>query len=148
MRILACLLVVGLSLAAGYGCSHPKPPTGKWEGTYESDDTMVVSRLEIASNGTILVSAPNAQDLGNTPADDKAGIRQKLAQDLASEWDAVEPRKLDFDGTTFRKPGGVAPQMEWDADNKHMTLIVYFGTNPSIRIPMHAVKQFSDNPWN
>jgi hypothetical protein len=148
MRIVTSLLIAGVCLAGAYGCSHPKPPQGKWEGTYESDDTMVVARLEIASNGAILVSAPNAQDLASMPAGDKANIRQKLAEELSNDWDSVEPRTLDFDGTTFRKPGGIAPQMEWDAANKHMTLIVYFGTRPSIRIPMHAVKQFSDNPWN
>jgi len=148
MRFVTALLVAGLCLAGAYGCSHPKPPEGKWEGAYESDDTMVVARLEIASNGTVLVSAPNAQDLANMSADDKAGVRQKLAQDLANGWDAVQPRQFDFDGTTFRNPGGVAPQMEWDEGNKHMTLIVYFGTNPSISIPLHAVKDFSDNPWN
>jgi hypothetical protein len=147
MRVLASFLVVGLCLAGAYGCSHPKPPAGKWEGAYESDDTMVVARLEIDSNGTILVSAPNAQDLASMSADDKAAVRQKLAQDLSNEWDSVEPRTLDFDGATFRKPGGVAPQMEWDKNNKHMTLIVYFGTG-SIRIPLHAVKDFSDNPWS
>ncbi|HUJ02931.1 MAG TPA: hypothetical protein VLW75_04780 [Rhizomicrobium sp.] len=148
MRFVTVLLVAGLCLAGAYGCSHPKPPEGKWEGTYESDDTMVVARLQIDSNGSILVSAPNAQDLTTMSPDDKASVRQKLAQDLANGWDSVEPRKLDFDGTTFRKQGGVAPQMEWDAANSHMTLIVYFGTNPAIRIPLHAVKEFSDNPWS
>ncbi len=138
----ACLCV---ALAA---CSHPKPPSGHWEGTYESGDTMVVARLEIAPNGTILVSAPNAQDIASMSAEDKAGVRQKLAQDLVNDWDQVEPRALDFDGTTFRKPGGIAPQMEWDAGNKHMTLIVYFGKNPAIRIPLHAVSRFSSNPWS
>lgn len=146
MRNVVRLLVLGLCVVAA-ACSHPKPPAGKWEGTYESDDAMVVARLEIASNGTILVSAPNAQDLSAMSADDRAATRQKLAQDLASGWDSVQPRTLDFDGTTFRKPGGVAPQMEWDTNNKHMTLIVYFGTG-SVRIPLHAVNQFSENPWS
>ena len=147
MRIFVRFLLVGLCVAGLYGCSHPKPPAGKWEGTYESDDAMVVARLEITSNGTILVSAPNAQDLSAMSADDKAATRQKLAQDVVDAWDSVQPRTLDFDGTTFRKPGGVAPQMEWDKDNKHMTLIVYFGTS-SIRIPLHAVSDFSANPWS
>lgn len=146
MRNVVRLLVLGLCVAVA-ACSHPKPPAGKWEGAYESDDTMVVARLEIASNGTILVSAPNAQDLSSMSADDKAATRQKLAQNLAADWDSVQPRTLDFDGTTFRKPGGVAPQMEWDDHNKHMTLIVYFGTS-SVRIPLHAVSQFSENPWS
>ena len=86
MRIFARFLVVGLCLAGAYGCSHPKPPQGKWEGTYESDDTMVVARLEIASNGAILVSAPNAQDLashvgrrqGQHPPEAGAGPCQRL----------------------------------------------------------------------
>jgi hypothetical protein len=146
MRNFVRLLCLGLCLAVA-ACSHPKPPQGKWEGAYESDDSMVVARLEIASNGTILISAPNAQDLGSMSAGDKAATRQKLAQNLATDWDSVQPRTLDFDGTTFRKPGGVAPQMEWDEHNRHMTLIVYFGTS-SVRIPLHAVSQFSDNPWS
>ena len=148
MRIVGAILVVGLCLAGAYACSHPKPPVGHWEGTYESENTMVVARLEIASNGTIMVSATNAQNIGDSSADDRAGIRQKLAQELADGWADVEPRDLEFDGTTFRKPGGVAPQMEWDANNKHMTMIVYFGKDPAIRIPMHAVTDFSDNPWS
>ncbi len=147
MRSFTRFLVLCLCLAGAYACSHPRPPEGRWEGAYESDDAMVVARLEIASNGTILLSAPNAQDLASTTEDDRASTRQKLAEDLANGWDGVTPRTLDFDGTTFRKPGNVAPQMEWDAANKHMTLIVYFGTD-SIRIAMHAVKDFSDNPWN
>lgn len=147
MRFFGAMLVVGLCLAGAYGCSHPKPPPGHWEGTYESNDTMVVARLEISSNGTVLVSAPNAQDVADSSADDRAQIRKKLADELAAGWADVQPREFDFDGTTFRKPGGVAPQMEWDAANKHMTLIVYFGTR-SIRIPLHAVQEFSDNPWS
>ena len=147
MRTFTRFLVLFLCLAGVAACSHPKPPEGRWEGVYESDDMMVVARLEIGSNGTILVSAPNAQDIASLSEDDKASTRQKLAEDLANGWDSMEPRTLDFDGTTFRKPGGVAPQMEWDDGNKHMTLIVYFGTD-SIRIAMHAVKDFSDNPWN
>lgn len=146
MRNFARHLVLGLCVVVA-ACSHPKPPAGRWEGAYESDDTMVVARLEITSDSTIRVSAPNAQDLGSMSADGKAATRQKLAQNLATDWDSVQPRSLDFDGTTFRKPGGAAPQMEWDDHNKHMTLIVYFGAG-SVRIPLHAVKQFSDNPWN
>ena len=148
MRIVRAFLVVGLCLAGAYACSHPKPPAGHWEGTYESGDTMVVARLEISSSGTIRVSAPNAQNIADASEDDRATMRQKLAQDLANGWTDVQPRELDFDGTTFRKPGGVAPQLEWDTANKHMTMIVYFGTRPGIRIPLHAVSEFSDNPWS
>jgi hypothetical protein len=95
-----------------------------------------------------MVSAPNAQDIGDSSDDDRASIRKRLAQELSDGWANVESRELDFDGTTFRKPGGIAPQMEWDANNKHMTLIVYFGKDAGIRIPLHAVTDFSDNPWS
>jgi hypothetical protein len=54
---------------------------------------------------------------------------------------------MDFDGRVFRKPGGVAPQMEWNPDSKKMTVVVYLGMK-TVRIPVHVVKDFSDDPWN
>ena len=113
-----------------------------------SDGTMVVARLEITSSGAVLESAPNAQNIVDASQDDRAAMRQKLAQDLANGWSSVEAHELDFDGAIFRKPGGIAPQLEWDAANKHMTMIVYFGKDPAIRIPLHGVSDFSDNPWS
>ena len=80
-------------------------------------------------------------------AADREVIRQRLALGLARAWAEVVPRKLDFDGTVFRKPGGVAPQMTWDPDTRKMTLIVYPGTRPSVHIKMRAVHAFSADPW-
>jgi len=147
MRTLSTGLVVCLCLAFAFACSAPKPPSGRWEGTYESAQTMIASRLEIDKNGLIYVSAPDALDI---TASDDAGrevIRQRLAMGLAEGWSEVTPRTLDFDGKVFRKPGGIAPQMEWNPDTRQMSLIVYPGTQASIRIEMRAVKDFSADPW-
>jgi hypothetical protein len=54
---------------------------------------------------------------------------------------------MDFDGHVFRKPGGIAPQMEWNPDTRRMTLIVYLGMN-TVRIPMRAVSDFPGDPWS
>ena len=125
-------------------CSHPAPPQGRWEGTYESDDTMLAARLEIEADGQVRVSAP---DLLDVAPDDRDAAREKLAADLAGGWDQVAPRKMDFDGETFRKPGGIAPQMVWKTKTHQMFLVVYIGTRPSFRIAMHQVGDFSDNPF-
>jgi len=143
MRYLA-LAFVALTLLS---CSRAAPPVGKWEGTYESDDTMIAARLEIGADGLVKVSAPDLLNVGATPSDQRGGMREQLAGDLAGGWDEVVPRKLDFDGETFRKPGGIAPQMIWKASRKQMLLVVYIGTQPSIRIPLREVGDFSDNPW-
>jgi hypothetical protein len=143
MRRLAALLAVGLGLAA---CSHPAPPVGRWEGTYESNDTMIVARMEIAADGTVRVSAPDISNLGATP-DDRALTRENLAGKLAAAWPSVGPREMDFDGKIFRKPGGIAPQMIWKDGTKEMWLVVYIGAAPSIRVALHKVDDFSDNPW-
>ena len=133
-----------LSVLALLSCSHPTPPTGRWEGTYESSDTMIAARLEIEPGGQVRVSAPDLLDIG---ADGRDAAREKLASDLAAAWDSVAPRPMDFDGETFRKPGGIAPQMVWKAKARRMSLIVYLGTRPSISIAMREVGDFSDNPW-
>jgi hypothetical protein len=73
-------------------------------------------------------------------------MREKLAASLASSWGSVEGRAMDFDGRVFRKPGGIAPQMEWNPDSKTMTVVVYFGMKTA-RIPLHQVKDFSADPW-
>jgi len=147
MRFIAAAIVSIISFAALTGCSHhAAPPAGRWEGTFESNDTMIAARLEIDAKGQIFVSAPDAENFGDS-AEARAAIRQSLAQTLANGWGDVQPRTFDFDGTVFRKPGGVAPQMEWSPDAKSMTLVVYLGMRDAIRIPLRTVKDFSDNPW-
>jgi hypothetical protein len=137
----ALLLVLILS-----GCTRHTPPAGRWEGTYDSAAAMVAARVEIDSKGNISVSAPNAENVGDN-ADDRAAMRQHLASDLANGWEEVEPRKMEFDGHTFRKPNGIAPQMVWDAKKKRMYLVVYLGKNPGMTIPLRTVDDFSDDPW-
>jgi len=141
MRKTALALLSVLALAA---CSHPAPPTGRWEGTYESGDTMIAARLEIEPDGQVRVSAPDLLDIG---PDERDAAREKLSSDLEAAWDSVTPRPMDFDGENFRKPGGIAPQMVWKAESRKMSLIVYLGTHPAITIPMREVGGFSDNPW-
>jgi hypothetical protein len=144
MRTVFALAFCALVLSS---CSKPAPPQGRWEGTYESVDTLIVARMEIEPNGDVRVSAPDLLDAGNLNTDDRTAARQKLADGLAAGWDGVGPRPFDFDGSTFRKPGGIAPQMNWDANNKQMTLVVYLGTQPGLTIAMHPVSDFSQNPW-
>ena len=66
---------------------------------------------------------------------------------LSGAWGEVVPRRMDFDGTTFRKPNGIAPQAEWDKASNMMTLYVYIGTRPVIKMMLRPVSTFSDNPW-
>jgi len=147
MRALTVAFAFGLCFAAAACTSHPKAPAGRWEGTFETQDTMVAARLEVAADGSVRISAPDALGIQTNDANERATIRASLAQDLAAHWDAVTPRPMDFDGKTFRKPGGIAPQIEWNAHNNVMVLVVYFGTAPAIRIPLKPVKDFSDDPW-
>jgi hypothetical protein len=79
--------------------------------------------------------------------EDRAAVRQKLADGLAAGWDSVPPHRMDFDGKDFRKPEGIAPQAEWDSATEHMTLIVYLDKGAGIRILLHSVKTFSANPF-
>jgi hypothetical protein len=141
------LVLVFLAAFALTSCSRATPPVGKWEGTYETDDTMIAARLAIGADGLVKVSAPDLLNIDSTPADQRGSLREQLSADLAGGWDTVVPRKMDFDGETFRKPGGIAPQMVWNAGMKQMLLVVYIGTQPSIRIPMREVGDFSDNPF-
>ena len=69
MRKCAAAILSVLCVAVIVGCAHKQPPTGRWEGAYETDDDMVAVRLEIAANGTIYLSAPDAMDIGGTPPD-------------------------------------------------------------------------------
>jgi hypothetical protein len=79
--------------------------------------------------------------------DQRAAMHGRLAQGLVNGWGDVASRRYDFDGHVFRKPGGIASQMEWEPNSKQMTLIVYLERRPGIRIPMRAVSEFSANPW-
>jgi hypothetical protein len=146
MRALSAALAIALSFAT-FACGRSNPPLGRWEGTYETADTMIVARLEIDANGAIYVSAPDALEIRATDEGDREVIRQRLAIGLDRAWGDDTPRQFDFDGTVFRKPGGIAPQMEWDPGKKQMTLIVYPGTQPTVRVPLHAVGNFSVDPW-
>jgi hypothetical protein len=141
MRKTALALLSVLALAA---CSHPAPPTGRWEGAYESNEVMIAARLEIEPDGQVRVSAPDLLDIG---PDERDAAREKLSSDLEAAWDSVTPRPMDFDGENFRKPGGIAPQMVWKAKSRKMSLIVYLGTRPAITIAMREVGGFSENPW-
>lgn len=147
LRRLMALFAGTLVLVVAVACSQSKPPVGRWEGTYEAHDMIAVARLELATNGMVYVSAPDAMTLENASPDERAAIRTHLATGLAAHWGSVEPRNFDFDGKIFRKPGGIAPQMEWHKDSGDIVLILYPGTHPSVRITLHRVKMFSDDPW-
>ena len=125
---------------------RPKPPVGRWQGVYEGNDLMIAARLEIRPDGSIRISAPDAlsDDFAAMTAADREVVRDKLATNLASSWPSVEPRDFKFDGKTFRKPDGVAPQMEWDDKTHSMTVIVYPGTRASVRMRLNPVDAFSD----
>jgi hypothetical protein len=148
MRVLAAAMIAGLCLAGAFACSRAHPPVGRWEGTYESSDAMVAARVQIDSSGNVYVSAPDAMDFPAPSDEQRAAMHARLAQGLATAWGEVQARRYDFDGQTFRKPGGFAPQMEWDAHTRQMTLIVYLERRPGIRIPLHAVSDFSADPWS
>jgi hypothetical protein len=132
------------ALAALVACSNPSPPIGRWEGVYEDQALTVVVRLEIDDKGEVRVSAPNA--ITNEPsltADDRADLKAHLLDGLARTWSTVSALPLEFDGKAFHKPGGVAPQLEWDAKSKRMTMIYYSGRTASVRVPLSAVQEFS-----
>jgi hypothetical protein len=135
-----------LALLALAACSKPAPPVGKWEGATAIGDTMVAARVEIGKDGLVRVSAP---DITNAigPESRLARLREQLAADLANAWDGVAPRRFDFDGKTFRKPGGYAPQMVWDKATGQMTLQLYIGANPALPVTLRPVEMFHDNPW-
>lgn len=142
------LILLGcVVLAAGLAaCSKPSPPVGKWEGGYEGGGTVVAARVEILPGGTVKVSAPDITNAVVKP-EAVAELRARLAADLANGWSEVRPRELDFDGKTFRKPGGFAPQMVWDKDNNQMTLELYIGANPALPVPLRPVSEFHDSPF-
>ena len=144
MRPFVAVLLTTLVLAA---CSKTAPPVGRWEGTYESNGTFVAARLELAPFAQARISAPDVTDPSIDNEADRAAMRQNIADRLAGAWGAVEPRPMDFDGTTFRKAGGIAPQLEWDRSSNVMTLYVYLGARPAVRLPLHPVQDFSANSW-
>jgi len=145
MRRFAILLIAGLVLA---GCSkHPQPPAGRWIGNFESQAVMVDAWLEIVPDGSVRICAPDILDAGSPTDEQRAKMHAQLASDLADAWGEVKLRAYDFDGRTFRKPGGIAPQMEWNPDTHEMKLVFYFGMQHSIRIAMHAVKDFNEDAW-
>lgn len=145
MRILGAACITGLCLIAAFACTRSVPPSGRWQGAYASNDVMVVARLEIDAKGNVYLSAPDATGLSGIADDQRAALKARLSQGLDEAWSAVEPRQLDFDGRVFRKPGGVAPQLEWDGS--HMTAVVYLGMHPAVRVPLHAVPAFGTDPW-
>ncbi|HEX4269781.1 MAG TPA: hypothetical protein VHZ32_00270 [Rhizomicrobium sp.] len=140
-RLAAALLLLALA-----GCSKAAPPVGKWEGGYDSGGTMVAARVEIAANGAVKVSAPDLTNIDAT-AEQRTRMREKLGADLVGAWETVEARTFEFDGKTFRKPGGYAPQMVWDSATNQMTLELYIGANPALPVILRPVEAFHDDPW-
>ena len=138
-RFLAVALAGSLALSA---CADPRPPTGRWEGVYEDGNVIIVARLEIKPDGVIRVSAPNAIIETPVPTDERSALRRQLQERLTASWPYVDPLRLDFDGKAFRKPGGVAPQLEWDGGKKQMTLVFYSGNRSSVHVPLAAVSEF------
>jgi hypothetical protein len=139
-------LLFAAALVMLTGCSKPQPPVGKWEGGYESGGNLVAARVEILPGGAVKISAPDLTNaMGNHDQID--AMRAQLAADLVNSWGDVEPRSFDFDGKTFRKPGGVAPQMVWDKASNQMTLELYIGANPALPVPLRPVDGFHDNPF-
>ena len=144
MRRAPAVLALAACLAA---CSKPAPPQGRWEGGYSGGGTLVAARVEVGADGQVRVSAPDITSLQSAKPEQLQQERDRLAVDLASGWDGVAPRVFDFDGTTFRKPGGIAPQMEWDKASNQMTLELYIGTNPALPVALRPVAEFHDSPW-
>ena len=139
------LLFMALALLLA-GCSKPAPPVGKWEGGYESGGTIVAARVEILPSGQVKVSAPDVTYItGSREQIDE--LRARLSAGLVNGWSEVAPRTFDFDGKTFRKPGGIAPQMVWDKASNTLTLELFIGTRPALPIPLRPVSDFHDNPF-
>ena len=143
MRLAAACLML-LALAA---CSKPQPPPGRWEGGTMASGTLVAARVEIGPDGLVRVSAPDITGADNAKPEQLQQMRDRLAADLAGSWSSVSPRPFDFDGTTFRKPEGVAPQMVWDKATNQMTLELYIGASAALPVPLRPVSDFHDDPW-
>jgi len=140
--LLAILAIASLAV----GCSEsPKPPEGRWQALYIGNDVMIAARVEIGPDGRVRLSAPNASlDFGDMMANDRLEMQTRLTLSLAVAWPKVAPREFDFDGRVFRNPGGVAPQLEWDAKTRRMTMFVYRGSKPTVRVDMEPVEAFAD----
>ena len=143
-KALLLTTTLGLLLA---GCGKPQPPIGKWEGGGITGGAIVVARVEIGADGLIRVSAPDATNLEGAKPEVQMGQRAELQADLVNSWNEVKPRQLDFDGKTFRKPGGVAPQMIWDKATNRMTLEIFIGANPAFPVSLSPVPEFHDDPF-
>ena len=135
------------ALAALAACSKASPPQGRWEGGYSANGTIVAARVEIGADGQVRVSAPDITNLQTAKPEQMQQEREKLTADLVTAWDEVAPRPFDFDGKTFRKPGGVAPQMVWDKASNQMTLELYIGANLALPVTLRPVSEFHDSPW-
>ena len=138
---------VFLTLLLLAGCGKPQPPAGKWEGGTDTNGTIVVARVEIGAGGLVRVSAPDITNLAGAEPETILNERARLQAELVNAWDDVKPREFDFDGKTFRKPGGVAPQMVWNKDTNQMTLQLYIGANPALPVVLHPVPEFHDSPF-
>ena len=143
MRFAAVFLAALVAVSA---CSKPTPPVGKWEGGTESGGTLVVARVEILPNGQVKIMAPDITNVMG-PRERIDQLRARLSADLTNGWSEVQPRSFEFDGKTFRKPGGNAPQMVWDKSSNHMTLQLYIGARPAFPVPLRPVDDFHDNPF-
>jgi hypothetical protein len=143
--MIKALLFVVLA-AALTGCSKPQPPVGKWEGGTESGGDLVVARVEILPGGQVKIMAPDYTNAVGSRAHIEE-LRDRLAASLANGWSEVTPRTFEFDGKTFRKPGGIAPQMVWDKSSNHLTLQLYIGSRPAMPVPLRPVNDFHDNPF-
>jgi hypothetical protein len=139
----ALVLTLLLLLA---GCAK-QPPIGKWEGGYVAKGTVVVARVEIGADGLVKVSAPDITGLDPMKPEAMLSEREALQAELVNGWPNVAPRKFDFDGKTFRKPGGQAPQMVWDEKTNQMTLQIFIGRNPAFPVVLRPVPGFHDNPF-
>ena len=148
MRSLLAAILGGLILIAIPACSISRtPPVGRWEGAFDARDAVVAVRLEIDSKGEIYLCAPDVTDADRVADDQRPAMHEKLSQDLSAGWGNVEARRLEFDGRVFRKPGGIAPQLEWNPETRKMTAVLYLGTRAALRVPLHEVPAFDDNPW-
>jgi len=141
--IVAVVAALGIALTA---CSNPRPPIGRWQGAYEDPNLIVVARLEIDSSGVVRISAPNAiVDSAPMSKKERGDLRKRLVAGLTQSWTSVGPLPLEFDGHIFHKPGGVAPQLEWDNAEKKMVLVFYSGNRASIHVPLDSVADFSSD---
>jgi hypothetical protein len=128
------------------GCAK-HPPVGKWEGGYDSGGTIVVARVEIGADGLVKLMAPDVTGLVGAKPEETLNARAQAQSDLVNGWAGVTARQFDFDGKTFRKPGGQAPQMVWDKDTNQMTLEIYIGRNPALPVTLRPVDGFHDDPF-